>query len=162
MPPVAEGRYVPDSSAVLGQRSGLVGSFFVYLALLFAALAGPAFAVIGFVVEDGVRAMAWTGLGVTLFMTPLAVFFWRGLAAGRKAERRVRAVGLPAAAEIVAVTRASVGEDFGVELTLRVSGTGIAPFVGRVTCLAEDDLVVGTVLRALVDPADNAFTVVGR
>jgi hypothetical protein len=61
----------------------LAGSLFVYLALVFSALAGPSFVVIGLVVEEGVRGMAWTG-------------------------------------------------------------------------------VVGTVLRALVDPADNAFTIVGR
>jgi hypothetical protein len=155
--PVTEGRYVPDSPTVLGRRSGSVGTFFVYLALLFMALAGPAFVVIG----EGLGSTALAG-GVTLFMTPLAVFFLHRLAGGRRGERRVYAVGVPATAEIVAVAGTSVGDDLGVALTLRVSGDGFTPFVGGVSCLAEDDLRVGTILQALVDPTDNAFTIVGR
>ncbi|RKT67532.1 hypothetical protein DFJ66_0707 [Saccharothrix variisporea] len=134
----------------------------MYLALLFMVLAGPGVAVFGTVVQDGWRVMAWAGLGVTLFMTPLGVFFMRSLARSRKAERRVREVGVPATAEIVAVTTASVGEDTGVELTLRVTGAGVRPFTGKVSCLPDDDLRVGTTLDALVHPTDNAFTIVGR
>lgn len=162
MSTVAEGRYVPESPTVLGERSGSVGAFFVYLALLFMVLAGPAFAVLGTVLEDGWHAMAWAGVGVTAFMAPLGVFFLRGVATSRKAERRVHKVGIPATAEIVAVATASVGEATGVELTLHVTGDGVRPFTGKVSCLADDDLHVGTTLNALVDPTDNTFTVVGR
>lgn len=132
----------------------------MYLALLFLGLAGPVTSLVAADADLGVVELV--GAGLTVLLMPLAVFFWRDLARNRRDERRVRAVGVPAAATIAAVTWASVGDETGVELTLSVDGPGLTPFAAQLTCLAEDDLREGTVLQVLVDPSDYAFTVVGR
>ncbi|MFI5717138.1 hypothetical protein [Nocardia sp. NPDC051750] len=133
-------------------------------------LIGPVAGVITYVIAAG---LILTGPVIALTASPadalcpgiitfpigmaLAVqtFEWRGT------ERRFRAVGLLATAEITAVRIRQGGESPDVaELRVRISGPGVDPFTSdcEVPSVAPRPQV-GDRLRVVVDPADNSFAI---
>lgn len=77
----------------------------------------------------------------------------------RRVERLARN-GRPAAAEVIAARPASIGEETGVEVTVRVSGPDVPAF--EMTHRSTDSRIaaLGETFRVIVDPADGAYMIV--
>ncbi|WP_280399388.1 hypothetical protein [Nocardia carnea] len=133
-------------------------------------LIGPVAGAITYVIAAGLiltgPIVAWTASpadalcpGIITFPIGIALavqtFEWRGT------ERRFRAAGVVATAEITAVRIRRGGESPDVaELRVRISGPGIEPFEAECEVPAVAPAPrVGDRLHVVVDPADNAFAI---
>lgn len=78
----------------------------------------------------------------------------------RRVERLAR-TGRPATAEVIAVRPASIGEETGVEATLRVSGPDVPAFEMAHRGTESRVGALGERFAVIVDPADGAYLIVG-
>ncbi|MFE9657297.1 hypothetical protein [Micromonospora sp. NPDC006431] len=100
------------------------------------------------------------GVLSVLILLVVGLALWFGADAGRDETQRLRAAGRPASAEVLAKELEDPHDgsaDYAV-LTLRISGEGVPPFEAVYRCDDEPVLQVGARLKAIVDPADNLFT----
>lgn len=74
----------------------------------------------------------------------------------RRSERLARN-GRPATARVVSARACSLGEETGIELTLRISGAEVPEF--ETTHQGHDDRAVGEEFAVVVDPSDNIFMI---
>ncbi|TCO52471.1 DUF3592 domain-containing protein [Actinocrispum wychmicini] len=153
-------RYVQESSAKLGGRFGPGSRVTLYVMAVVVWLTGPIVLAFAVVVEGNRWVPLVVGCVVAVGTIPLGWVIW-GSTSRRVAEtRRLEREGVLATAEIVAVRDTDMSGMVGVELRLRISGEGFAPFEATVECTDEPDLRVGTQLTARVDPADRLFMIV--
>ncbi|KXK63899.1 hypothetical protein AWW66_00125 [Micromonospora rosaria] len=96
---------------------------------------------------------------ITIVGVGFGVLGLRLVTRSRRDARRLATAGVAATAEILTVAHHLGGEDPGLELHLRISGPGFAPF-GADTIRPDDPaLVPGAILTAVVDPADRLFRI---
>jgi hypothetical protein len=95
----------------------------------------------------------------TIVGVGFGVFGWRLVTRSRADARRLAAAGVAATAEILTVANYLAGDDPGLELRLRISGPGFATFEADTIRAHDPALVPGSVLAAVVDPADRLFSV---
>lgn len=77
----------------------------------------------------------------------------------RRVERLARN-GRPATAEVIASRPASLGEETGVEVTVRVSGPDVPEFEMKHRSTESRIAALGETFRVIVDPADGAYMIV--
>ncbi|RMI28566.1 hypothetical protein [Nocardia stercoris] len=110
-----------------------------------------------------VSGIAWWERGlVGILCVPLlaaaSLSLWSDAGEQQADFARLRASGLPAVAEVVAMTVTNDGESDWATMTLRISGPDVPMFEGCVRCHPEPMMRLGARLDAVVDPADNLFT----
>ncbi|MGC4938103.1 hypothetical protein [Kribbella sp. DT2] len=145
-------------------RVSAAGHFFFGLLCLATALAGPALLGFAFWIDNAdVDGKRWL---IVLIAAVLTVFFgwmsaawWRGSVRARRDTKVLDAAGSPATAEILSVRSRSWHDEDGVELGLRVSGDGFAPFETTWHWRKDRDFVVGGRLDVLVEPSTRLFEV---
>ncbi|MBW9092603.1 hypothetical protein JNB62_02775 [Microbacterium jejuense] len=79
-------------------------------------------------------------------------------------QRRVHRLarnGRPATAEVIAARPAAIGEETGVEVTVRVSGPDVPEFEMTHRSTESRIAALGETFRVIVDPADGAYQIVG-
>ncbi|MFF1553340.1 hypothetical protein ACFVX3_20165 [Rhodococcus erythropolis] len=138
----------------------VVGRVLIYVGSVIGMLLGPAMMVTLFVVG----AFEWQSLvgGVAVILT-LGLFSLISMVSTMRTQRRVqrlRCDGRAAIADVVDSRSLSPGEQSGVEVTVRISGEGIATFevahrgshgaIGR----------LGARFPVVVDPKDHAYMIV--
>lgn len=95
---------------------------------------------------------------VVLVVVGLAIWFSADVAVAET--ERLRRAGRPATAQILALRMEDPQDgnaDYAV-LTLRISGDGVPEFEADYRCDIQPEMQVGARLKAVVDPADNLFT----
>lgn len=131
---------------------GPVAGAFGYCVAAGLILTGPVFALLG---ESWV-----SGLCPGICTLPFGVGFAFAVAEWRRSAKRFAVAGLAATAEIVAVDGIrGGGEDPEVaELTVRISGTGVASFEAACELRSRrPPWAVGDTFEVVVDPADRSF-----
>ncbi|MEV0646016.1 hypothetical protein AB0I28_12200 [Phytomonospora sp. NPDC050363] len=149
------------STTRLRGRTGPVWAGSLYLCCLLMIAAGPVVLGAAVVAPDSERVPDVVTGAVLLLLLPAGLLLWAATARGRRRERRLDRVGVPATAEILASQTVDIGEQDGVRLTLRVTGDGFGAFESVVEVSAEDDLTVGALLPALVDVERKVFAIRG-
>ncbi|KAA2255903.1 hypothetical protein F0L68_27305 [Solihabitans fulvus] len=143
-------------------KIGPVGRVVLYTLMALMIAIGPVLAVVDIADRDHRWVTVLIGIVLSAFLIPFGVIMSIGVARSARRMRRLREVGIAATAEIISVKDASVGEEVGVALGLRVSGSGFASFETTVKCSSNAALHVGAELPAVVDPTGTAFTINGR
>lgn len=77
----------------------------------------------------------------------------------RRVERLARN-GRPAVAEVIGARPASIGEETGVEVTVRVSGPDVPPFEMKHRSTESRIAALGETFRLIVDPSDGAYMII--
>jgi hypothetical protein len=130
------------------------------IAVLFAAspLALPAVAIFG-ELDLAWWAVALIELGAVI-MAFLGLWAWFEANRAKADLARLRHAGRPAVAEILKVEVTDPGDGTApvATLSLRISGTDVPPFEAEYCTTAHPRFAAGTHLDAIVDPADNLFT----
>lgn len=155
---------MPSSSAADPLYVKPVGSFARVMANVSTGLElliGPAIIVVTIVLDLG-REGLWAGTIATVCMIPFALVTRRITISANDRTRRLEKSGVPAVAEVTSSRSASVGEGWGVEVGLHITGDGLEPVDATLRCDDHPDLKVGTQLPALVDPADHAYALQSR
>lgn len=125
------------------------------------SLCGPA-VLVGAALRPEDRWIALlAGALATAVGVPAGIAVWRLAHRNRAATRRLEAVGVPAAAEVLALTLVASDEGHTYEVVMRVSGPGLDSFEVTQRRTGDGDLHVGARLRALVDPADRSYAILG-
>lgn len=147
----------------LGGRSGPVSTFIVYVMCLVMILAAPIGLASSFTTHELTDSeLLFTRLitgALLLTMTPFGVLIARSVARARAEQRRLDRIGVRGIAEIIRSTPVDLEGEWGLGLTLRVSGNGFEPFEAEVECRDDDGYVVGARLPAVVDPVERHFTI---
>ncbi|MFF0153458.1 hypothetical protein [Micromonospora sp. NPDC005203] len=143
---------------------GPIGATLSRLMFLAICLPGPVLLVAAVTLEPPRPPADFWGLlagGVlaTLVGVGFGVFGWRVVNRSRRDARRLSAAGVAATAEILAVANHLGGEDPGLELHLRISGSGFATFEADTVRAVDPTLVPGAVLAVVVDPTDRVFSI---
>lgn len=102
----------------------------------------------------------WAWSLFSLLLLPFGLLIWSQSGQAKKDTERLRQSGRPATAEILAAERdvpADGSADTSV-LTLRISGVDVPSFDATYRCNYEERFQVGARVPAVVDPADNLFT----
>ncbi|MER5360125.1 hypothetical protein [Streptomyces sp. NPDC002785] len=120
-------------------------------------LCGPV--MLGFALFAGADLMVM-GILFTVVFLPLGLGFWFQTTAEREQNRRLDAVGVPATAEVTALTDFDWdGEGSGVEVELRVSGPRFRTFETTWRRSHHPALRVGLRLTSVVEPSAGLFRV---
>lgn len=101
-----------------------------------------------------------TGIVLTVILVPVGLLIWLVVAAERKHNRRLDAVGVPATAEIITLTEWDTGDDSGAVVGMRITGPGLRTFEATWKRSSHPGLRVGLRLDAVVDPATRLYRVV--
>lgn len=99
------------------------------------------------------------GVFTTIVGFGFGVFGWRVVDRSRRDARRLDATGVAATAEILTVAHHLGGEDPGLDLHVRISGPGFAPFEADTVRPDDPGLVPGRQLTAVVDPTSRLYRV---
>ncbi|WP_431928780.1 hypothetical protein [Micromonospora wenchangensis] len=99
------------------------------------------------------------GVFTTIVGVGFGVFGWRVVDRSRSDARRLDATGVAATAEILTVAHHLGGESPELDLHLRISGPGFAPFEADTVRPDDPGLVPGRLLTAVVDPASRLYRV---
>ncbi|MFF3853190.1 hypothetical protein [Micromonospora sp. NPDC002575] len=146
------------------RRLGPISALLCRLVFLAICLPGPVLLVAA-VTLDPPRSPTdfWGLLAGGALITPIGVGFgvfgWRLVSRSRHDARRLSAFGVPATAQILAVSNNLGGEDPGLKLRLRISGPGFVTFEADTVRGDDPALVPGASLAAVVDPADRLFSI---
>ncbi|WP_326556612.1 hypothetical protein [Micromonospora sp. NBC_01796] len=97
------------------------------------------------------------GVLATLVGGGFGVWGLRLVTRSRRDMRRLAATGVAATAEVLAVADHLGGEETGLELRVRISGSGFATFEAETIRAVDPALVPGVVLAAVVDPDERIF-----
>lgn len=100
------------------------------------------------------------GLLTTLVGGGFGVWGLRLVTRSRRDARRLAATGVAATAEVLAVANHLGGEDSGLKLRVRISGSGFATFEAETIRADDPALVPGAFLAAVVDPDERIFSFV--
>ncbi|MGK5672158.1 hypothetical protein ACSNOB_04840 [Micromonospora sp. URMC 106] len=100
------------------------------------------------------------GLLATIIGGGFGAWGLRLVTRSRRDARRLAATGVAATAEILAVANHLGGEDPGLKLRLRISGTGFATFEAETIRADDPAFVPGAFLAAVVDPEERVFSFV--
>ncbi|WP_343243621.1 hypothetical protein [Streptomyces sp. SID13726] len=120
-------------------------------------LCGPV--MLGFALFTGAELLV-IGIVFTVVFLPLGLAFWFQTGAEREQNRRLDDAGVPASAEVTDLTDFDWdGETPGVEVELRVSGTGFRTFDTTWRRTRDVSLWVGQRLPARADPSSGLFRV---
>lgn len=146
-------------------RIGPIGALLCRVMFLAICLPGPALL---FVVVSQGRSLAaadfWGllvgGLLATIVGGGFGVWGLRLVTRSRRDARQLAATGVAATAEILTVSNYLGGEDPGLKLRLRISGTGFATFEAETIRADDPALAPGAVLAAVVDPEERVFSFV--
>ncbi|WP_238012867.1 hypothetical protein KZZ52_22565 [Dactylosporangium sp. AC04546] len=144
-------------------RLGPIGALLCRLMFLAICLPGPVLLIVAVRLDPPRSPADFWGLLAGGTVTTIAgvgfgVFGWRLVTRSRRDARRLSAAGVAATAEILTVAN-HLGEDPGLTLRLRVSGPGFATFEADTIRADDPALVPGTLLTAVVDPADRLFSI---
>lgn len=137
-------------------RVGPRSAAFLYGAAATLCLCGPF--TLGAVLVAG-RELLLIGVVFTVVLLPLGLALWGHTAAERGAGRRLDAQGIPATAEVTALTTWEDGEDSGADVGLWISGPGFPPFETTWRRSSHGALRVGLRLPAVVDPPHATYHV---
>ncbi|MFF1878922.1 hypothetical protein [Leifsonia sp. NPDC058230] len=120
------------------------------------ALSGPLLILFASVRAGGLLGVVG-GIVLSVLAIPFSLWVWRGMRRQAARIRRLDELGVEAAAEIVGVTPATVGEAAGVALDVRLTAAGIEPYEATIRCTEDDRLRVGVTLPATVEPQSKEF-----
>jgi hypothetical protein len=104
-----------------------------------------------------------TLLGGIAILVTSGVFGILSMVSTTRMQRRVERLarnGLPATAEVIASRPASIGEETGVEVTVRVSGPDVPAFEMTHRSTESRIAALGETFRLIVDPSDRAYMIV--
>ncbi|GHJ47155.1 hypothetical protein Cs7R123_44970 [Catellatospora sp. TT07R-123] len=145
-------------------RIGPIGALLCRLAFLAICLPGPVLLAFALALDAQAPPQDFWGLLAGGVITTIAgvcfgVFGLRLVTRSRRDARQLAATGVAATAEVIAVEHHLGGEDPGLKLRLRISGSGFTAFDAETTRPDDPALVPGALLAALVDPADCLYRV---
>ncbi|WP_329101832.1 hypothetical protein OG792_22140 [Micromonospora sp. NBC_01699] len=146
-------------------RIGPIGALLCRVVFLAVCLPGP---VLLYVAVSQGRSLSgadfWGLLGggvlATIVGGGFGVWGLRLVARSGRDARRLAATGVAATAEILAVANHLGGEDSGLELRVRISGSGFATFEAETIRADDPALVPGAFLAVVVDPEERVFSFV--
>lgn len=143
---------------------GPIGAFLCRVAFLAICLPGPILLAAdisqaGKLSTQDTWGLLAGGVLTTIVGVGFGMFGFRVVNRSRRDARRLAAAGVAATAEILTVANHLGGEDPGLVLRLRISGPGFETFEAETTHPVDAALTPGVVLAAVVDPADQLFTV---
>ncbi|GHC73123.1 hypothetical protein [Streptomyces flavofungini] len=142
----------PTQVSAIGRWSAV----WLYAVVAGLCLAGPFLLGLTLVAGKGVLAV---GIVCTVVLVPVGLLVWVTVAAERKHNRRLDAVGVPAVAEVIGLTEWDSGDDAGAVVVLRLSGPGFRAFEATWKRSPHPALRVGLRLDAVVDPAERLYRV---
>lgn len=147
-------RYVPKSPGIVTRVAGWIGG------VVATGLAVSHVVVSTHWALTSGSSQAWVGFmaaGIVIVLFPVAVLMARGLQRSGRLAALVERRGVPAVAVVTSVHPAWVGEDRGVAVGLRISADGVPAVDASVKCDADERLVVGVELPAVIDRETLAF-----
>jgi hypothetical protein len=131
----------------------------IYFLTVIMCLTGPAFIVAGVVNDELPITIVGIVLSVPMILFGIVISRW--VAHEHAQTLRLQERGVPASAEILAITP-TFGEESGLALRMRFTGPHVTPFEAVYTCADDSSLSVGDRLGAIVDPVTNVFAIPNR
>lgn len=132
----------------------------MYALCIVMAVSGPGFFALDLLLDANRLAGILIGGLLSLILVPLGVALWNDVRGTARRMRRLRTAGVPATAEVLALTPTDHDEGTRVELTIWISAPGVEPFEATHTRDGGDGLKVGSTLGAVVDPAGRLYALV--
>ena len=139
---------------------GLVARVSSYIGAAVLLLLGPAMMIV--VAAGGAFELPTLIGGIAILVTAGGFGILSAVSTMRMRRRvlRLERTGRPATAEVVSSRSASLGEETGIEVTLRVSGPDVPPFELKHRSTENRIAALGSSFPVIVDPADGAYLIV--
>jgi hypothetical protein len=132
----------------------------MYALCVVMVVSGPGFFALDLLLDANRLAGILIGTTMTVILVPLGIVLWNDVRRTARGMRRLRTAGVPATAEVLAVTPSRHDEGTRIEVNLWISAPGVEPFGATHSRDGGDGLEVGSTLGAVVDQAGRLYAVV--